>query len=128
MKHLLPVGLVLLALLACKPSERREQANKIAKISISAQALYSAYDANEVAADEMYRDRNLRVTGTVESIGKDILDLPYVVLKSGAKYSIGGVQCFFDYNSPGLSSLSKGQTVTLTGLCKGKSIGSVLLK
>ena len=72
--------------------------------------------------------RNLRVTGTVESIGKDILDSPYVVLKSGAEYSIGGVQCVFDDNAPGLSGLTKGQTVTLTGLCKGKSIGSVLLK
>lgn len=41
---------------------------------MSAVQLGRDYDANEVAADDKYRGQTLLVTGTVESIDKDMFD------------------------------------------------------
>src|ERR1700736_1804386 len=46
-------------------------------ITILANALYRAYDANEVAADEKYKGKSVKITGKVQNIGKDILGSPY---------------------------------------------------
>jgi hypothetical protein len=48
---------------------------------VSSSELYSAYNSNEVAADEQYKDKQVKVTGEVESIGKDLMDTMYVSLK-----------------------------------------------
>ena len=90
--------------------------------------MYSAYEANEVAADAKYKSKILKVTGVVDSIGKDILDTPYVTLTSGGQYEVWGVQCMFDKkHEPELAQLTKGQTVTVQGKCDGYLI-NVLMK
>ena len=97
-------------------------------MTVSAQQLASAYKDNEVAGDERYKGKIIAVTGVVDSIGKDILDTPYVVLSSGERFSITGVQCMFgDEHKSQLAALSKGQTVTIVGECEGKMM-NVLLK
>jgi len=89
-------------------------------IQVSAGALYKAYEANQVAADVQYEGKILLVTGVVSSIGKDILSNPYVVIGDGGKYSLVGVQCFFDKGAESeLAKLSKGQTVTIQGKQSG---------
>jgi hypothetical protein len=90
-------------------------------ITISANVLYHAYDANEVAADEKYKGKSVKITGKVQSIGKDILGSPYVVI--GGSGMLDGVQCVFatSETSP-LASLSKGQTVTISGTVSGKMV------
>lgn len=95
-------------------------------ISVSAQRLFSDYESNEVNADSKYKGKNLEVSGTIKSIGKDILDDPYITLKSGGDFEIFSVQCFFDDESE-LASLKKGQRVTVIGTCDGK-FGNVTLK
>jgi len=85
-------------------------------IEVTAQELYSAYEANQVAADAKYKDKIVRVTGIVNTIGKDILDTPYVLLTSGGQYEMFGVQCMFDKKYElELAQLIKGQTVTVQG-------------
>lgn len=47
---------------------------KQAPIAVTATKLYAAYDANEVAADNIYKDKLLAVSGMVTDISKDYSD------------------------------------------------------
>jgi len=91
-------------------------------IKVSASALSQAYDSNEVAADAKYKGNVVDVSGTIDTIGKDILGTPYVSLKT-SEYSIIGVQCMFSQSDEAaLAALSSGQTITLEGTVSGKTI------
>lgn len=95
-------------------------------VSVSAKKLASEYKANEIAADQKYKDRVASISGTVESIGKDILATPYVVL-TGAGF-FPAVQCFFsDADQGTLARLRKGQSITIRGRIDGE-MGNVLVK
>ena len=96
-------------------------------IQVTAQELYSAYKANEVAADTKYKGKILKVTGVVLEIGKDIFGTPYVTLSSGEKYEVWGVQCTFSLkDEPQLAQLTKGQTITVQGKGKGYLINVLM--
>jgi hypothetical protein len=95
-------------------------------IPVSAEQLLADYEANEVAADEKYKGKRLEVTGTIDNIGKDVLDNSYVALKTGKQYDFRSVQCYFDDNSV-LVTLSKGRRVKITGRCDGL-FGTLSLK
>jgi len=93
---------------------------------VTADELYAAYRANEVRADATYKDTILLVTGRVRSIGKDILNTPYVSLYVEEEL-LGGVQCMFsDADIAQLSMLHKGQTVTIQGRCSGLLMNVIL--
>ena len=80
---------------------------------ISASELYSAFEDNEIAAEKAYAGRELRVTGIVDEIGKDIFGNPYVSFKTNGFWD---VQCYVSQEHSGeLALLSKGQTVTVHG-------------
>lgn len=97
-------------------------------LAITADALHSEYDANEVAADEKYKGKVLEVTGTVKEIGKDILDDQYVALQLPRNQFMTSVHCSFPAGaSKELAQLRKGQRVTIRGKCKGFGIGTVQL-
>jgi len=112
-------------------SEQREQTkneSQVAEIKVSATELSQAYDNNKVAADAKYKDKILEISGIIDSIGKDILDDPYVTLK-GREYSLFGIQCMFSRASEGeLAQLSKGQSITLKGKVSNELIGNVLVR
>lgn len=88
--------------------------------SVTASELYADYDANEVAADQKWKGRTVAISGTVENIGRDIVDEPYVTLEGGDFWS---VQCFFADES-GLAALSSGETVVLIGVVDGMALGT----
>lgn len=112
-------------------SENREQEKneaQVAEIKVTAVELSQAYDNNKVSADVKYKDKIVEVSGIVDSIGKDILNDPYVTLK-GRATSLFGVQCMFSRASEGeLANLSKGQSITLKGRVDGELIGNVLVR
>lgn len=93
---------------------------------LSADKLYSEYDANEVAADNKYKGKVVVVSGTIRDIGKDIIDQAYIVI--GGDGFLDGVHCVFteDQHSS-FDRLSKGQNVTVKGEVSGKIMGSVLM-
>ena len=95
-------------------------------VKISSTQLYDAYKANEVAADNSYKGKVIAVTGTVDGVGKDIMDDTYITLVGDGV--IGTVQCFIskDFISKA-ATVSKGTTITITGTCDGKLM-NVLLK
>ncbi len=91
-------------------------------IDVSATDLSNAYNDNEVAADAQYKGKVVDVSGTIDTIGKDVLGNPYVALKTG-EYSPFEVQCMFsDADEATLANLSSGQVVTLQGTVAGKPL------
>jgi hypothetical protein len=93
---------------------------------VTAKDLIAHYKANEVSADSSYKNRSLVVTGLVDTIGKDLLDTPYVTLNSGETISFPSVQCMGSRNSNEFAALRKGQQVKVVGVCTGK-FGNILL-
>lgn len=82
--------------------------------TVTASQLFSDYKGNQVAADEKYKGKTIEVSGTISTIGKDILDTMYVSLKTGD--IIGTVQCMLeDSELEKAASLTQGQQITLTG-------------
>jgi hypothetical protein len=91
----------------------------------SAEALFRAYDENEIEADIQYKGKVLEISGKIDSIGKDIMDEPYVTLRVGRTF--GSVQCMFSKSSSQqLVRLRKGQAVVLKGRCAGKMVNVIL--
>jgi hypothetical protein len=123
-------------LLSCSTDDRSREYERIynearrrlveAAEPVSARELYAAYDANELAADARFKGRWLRVSGTVENIGKDILGDPYVTLDAGQVFA--RVQCQFPKEREVLLTvLRKGMKVSIT--CEGAGkLMNVLLK
>lgn len=99
------------------------------ELEITATEMLTAYDENGVNADNQYKGKYLKVTGTVGNIGTDILGDAYVTLKNeNNKYAIISVQCYFDdNNTDAIASLKEGDSVSITGTCSG-STGNVILK
>ena len=93
-------------------------------LEVKAVDLITAYDENAVAADKEYKDKTLKITGTISSIGVDIAEQAYLVLTDeNDPYAILGVQCYFGKEQEDtLTNLKEGDTVTLTGRCEGKVI------
>jgi hypothetical protein len=96
-------------------------------IPVTAAKLMADYEANEVAADAQYKGKLVDVTGTIESIGKDILDAPYVALRTN-EYSFPVVQCMFERSEQAqLASLSKDTRITLRGRVSSK-LGNIIVR
>jgi hypothetical protein len=93
--------------------------------TLSASQLVKEYKANEVAADAKYKGSVVVVSGTIDSIGIDIMGQAYVVI--GHQGFLDGVQCTFTKGEKSsVASLSKGQRVRIKGEVAGK-MGNVLL-
>lgn len=92
---------------------------KASAIEIASSQLFADYEANAIAADEKYKNKVLLVTGKITAIDRDLLDDIYITLEG--EESLGDVQCFFaEEHVKSALKLSKGQTITIKGLCDGK--------
>jgi hypothetical protein len=96
--------------------------------TLSAKQLADEYEANVVAADAKYKGQIVVVSGTIDSIGKDITDEAYIVLDRGERI-LGGVQCYFTKDEEiSVARLSKGQYVSVKGEVHGEARGASLDK
>ena len=96
-------------------------------IKVSAIQLYDAYQANEVSADAQYKGKTVQISGVVNSIAKDIVDTPYITLKT-SESSFFNVQCVFSKTDEALlTKIQKGQSIVLQGEVSGK-MGNVLIR
>lgn len=94
-------------------------------IVVTAKELYSAYDNNEIAAEKKYTGQQIKLTGTIDDIGLDILNDAYITLDCG-QYILS-VQCYFeDDQLDAVAELQKGQSVTLVGICKGLTLNIIV--
>lgn len=110
-----------------KEKPKAEEKPKEETITISASDLYSAYNDNEIAADQKYKGKQLEVSGTVQDIGKDIFDSIYVTLETAEL--MGSIQVYFEKGQEdAIAALSKGQELTVVGKGDGFLIMTVTLK
>lgn len=105
--------------------EATDQAQQREEASISSEELYAAYEQNEIAADQLYKGKWLRVTGRVESIDSDLSDQPVIMLLGDGYFS--------NVHADGLPiniamTLSKGQTITVICRGAGEVVGSPMLE
>jgi RNA polymerase subunit RPABC4/transcription elongation factor Spt4 len=97
-------------------------------VSVTADQLARDYEANEVAADERYKQKIVEVSGEVYSIGKDITDTIYVTLQTGNEYAFVKPQLYFSDEYKGeTAALHKGDPLTAKCRCDGKFM-NVLMK
>ncbi|MEN4950270.1 hypothetical protein [Stenotrophomonas sp. TWI819] len=57
-------------------------------VEVGARQLYLDYQANEVAADVLYKGKQLLITGEVAAIQTDFMDKPQVQLKAGSNEQV----------------------------------------
>lgn len=97
-------------------------------IEVSPATLRAEYQENEVAADAKYDNNLLKITGTINNIGKDILDDVYLTIETG-EY-LYDIQCYFSDASQIdiVATLKDGDTITLIGRCSGLSLTNVIVK
>lgn len=105
-----------------------EETAPVEIMEISPADLLSSYEANEVKGDAFYDGKTMRLSGTVGSIGKDVLEEVYITF-AGEEFAITSVQCYFSDEAQieKVMELQEGDTITLVGVCDGK-FGNVLIK
>ena len=108
------------------PTPEREQPAVVAPVSgdaveVTALQLVKDYKDDDISADDKYRNRQLRVTGKLSVVGRDVFDMedPTVVRFVTAA---GEVQARFVGAAP--KSLKAGQLVVL--LCTGAGYQMVM--
>ncbi len=129
-------GVVILALCAAvlwgvilfvpAPGDRDATPTAPARVlSVSPGGLADAYQRNEVAADQRYRDQPVMVSGVVAEIGRGLAGGAYLILTGQG----GVVRCEFPgKNEQQVAALAKGQSVTVKGTGAGLSMGVPRLK
>lgn len=99
-----------------KADQAKQEADSLP--TVTASAMVKAYEANTVAADQQFKGKKFKVSGTVSDINTDIMGAPYLVLQSGGT-PFNAPQFSFDKAaSTQLAKVSKGSKVTL--ICTGK--------
>lgn len=90
-------------------------------IDVTSFNLMAEYEENEASANMKYKDKPVRVTGEVTGVG-EMFDQYFVKLKGNKQIGFE-VQCFVsdDWESY-IANLKKGDTVTIKGICDGKSL------
>jgi len=96
----------------------------VVPVEITARQLYRDYEANEVAADVLYKGKRLLITGEVASIQTDLMDKPQVQLKAGSvdQVMISGL------SREEAGALGKGDTVLAACTGNGMILGSPMTR
>ncbi len=112
-----------------EPEPEPQPTPKPGTSGITVEELYSAYSADEMAADAKFADKTLTVTGVVDRITvNDVHGIYYFILASAEKKGQWNVRCTFDRkDGPQLKRLAAGQTVTVRGEYNGYK-ANILMK
>lgn len=114
---------------ASSASSSQESEPEIKYIEVTANDLWNAFDDNEVAAEEKYNGKPVKITGVISEINSaGTLTSANILLKADGAF-LGCVQCSFNSseNAKALANLQKGQSVTITGTCGKLSITNVMV-
>lgn len=103
--------------------QEKEEAAPIEYTSVSVNDMMDALNNNAMGASDKYKGKYLEITGkltNIDAAGK------YIDLMADGDFEIIGVQCYIknDDQKAKISSMSKGDTVTLKGKCT--DVGEVL--
>ncbi len=86
-------------------------------LEVTVKQIVEDYRANEIGADEKYRDKSLLVTGIVGGVARDDLDRPFVGLVANG-FEKGLMKAIFA-NETGLGALKKSDVITIR--CRGQN-------
>jgi hypothetical protein len=112
-----------------KTSTQSQPEQKVEAIKLEAETLRQAYKANEVNGDNLYKGKLVEISGTVDTIGKDVLDEAYITFQTNESVAFDKVQCMFNKTEEGiLAQLKKGQAIKVQGTVSGVTIGSVIVR
>lgn len=88
-----------------------EKAKVVAELAampvVTASAIASAYDANTVAADQQFKGKKFKVSGTVADINTNFMGQPYVTLRGGVNQFMEPQFAFEKSDAEQLVSLKK---------------------
>lgn len=86
-------------------------------IEITSSELIDIYNENQVKCRQLYDGKVLMVTGSVKSVGTDILDQVYVCLDHDTEYVFVGIQCYAkdDETENKIAELKEGDIITVKG-------------
>lgn len=93
-------------------------------VEVSATQLFQDYDANEVAADQKYKGKRLKVTGSVAGINKNAFDNIYVEIATPNEFSSVHAQGIPEATA---AALQKGQAIEVSCNGAGLMMGSPML-
>jgi PKD repeat protein len=99
-------------------------------IAVSAQQLLDEYDANEVAAQLKYQNKQVAVSGYIDSINVNTFTgEPYVnLVGSPDEWTLSWVRCTFPLSAQAtLATLHEGDYVTIIGTCEDYFLGDVMV-
>lgn len=99
-----------------EPSGQPEQAvDESPAFELSADEFGAAYEDDSEAANAKYAGKVILITGVVSDSGTDASGNPYIVVGEGPSL-LSGVQCMFTPDDEDqLSTLKKGETVSVQG-------------
>ncbi|KAA3624091.1 MAG: hypothetical protein DWQ02_23520 [Bacteroidetes bacterium] len=107
-----------------KPHKNMNKAK--ADIKIEAPELFSAFESDELAANEKYLDKVVEVTGVVSEVKQEDGIISVVLETEDLMF---GVICQLDeYSESRKSDFKIGESVTLKGLCTGSLMDVVLVR
>lgn len=91
--------------------------NAVEYIVISSTDLIACFKENQVNCKNLYDNKNLEVSGTVEDIGTDIRGDVYVCLGSDTDHTFVGIQCYAKDKATEdiIATLKKGDVITVRG-------------
>jgi len=93
---------------------------------ITPATLWQAFHQNEVAAEDAYKNRRVALKGKISTITTGVFGAPEIAFAAGP-YGMHQVQCDFPRDQRGVASkLRKGQTVTVSGVCRGMILQSMV--
>ena len=105
---------------AQKAEAKREQAKQemAALPAVTASDIAFAYNENTVAADQKFKGKKFKISGTVVDINTDFMGDPYITLRGGVNQFMEPQFGFEKSDAAQLANLKKGSKVTL--ICVGK--------
>lgn len=102
--------------------EKKEVVSADAASTVSAEALFAEYQANEVKADEKYKGKTFIVEGVVSQIRHTVVELS----TSNSRMSVHAGMAASEASA--VAGLATGQRVKLKGKGGGMILGSLILK
>jgi|1185.fasta_scaffold11922_2 hypothetical protein len=99
-----------------EPTASEKPKPKTKAVRVRAGAIVKEFEDNELAADNKYKGKTLRITGVVEKIDTEFLnDEKYILqISSGGDFEFLTVNCH-DMSNSQLAKLKKGDDVTAVG-------------
>ncbi|WP_447921017.1 OB-fold protein [Achromobacter aegrifaciens] len=110
-----------------RPAPAPQPTVPAADTPISAEEIFRAYDANEVAADMKFKGRLITVEGKVDSINVSFNGKPYIVLAVPGQFLSGVRLDFSKAAMPHLAKVQKGAVIRVRCEARGMVLRSPFL-